>query len=183
MRPLNKGRRSQARSLTHTGLPHGVRLPGARLTIGKHGDIEAFKESLKEGLHTGLVHSLLPSVLIQHHVEAEVAVSAQGDPAVLWLHPQAALVPVQQLLGKEWADSQGHPHRGLLGPWQPLGLQPHVERLLLPALRRDEEALVISIWIHLAGDLEPVPAAPDLGVIKREGGQNSKHPLCPDLMP
>lgn len=163
MRPLNKDRQSQARSLTHTGLPHGVRLPGARLTVGKDGDIEAFKESLEEGLHTGLVYCLLPGVLIQHHVEAEVAVSAQGDPAVPRLHPQAALVPVQQLLGKEWADSQGHPHRGLLSPWQPLGLQPHVERLLLPALQREEEALAISIWTHLAGDLEPVPAAPGLG--------------------
>lgn len=166
-RALCMGLGPQAGSLTHTGLPHGVRLPGARLTVGKDGGIEALKESLEEGLHTGLVHSLLPSVLIQHHVEAKVAVSAKGDTAVLGLHRQAALVPVEQLLGQQRADSQGHPHGGLLSAWQPLGLQPHVDGGFLRALERQEEAPTISICTPRAGLTPQVTQsqilAPDLG--------------------
>lgn len=60
--PLKVGIGSPAQLLTHTGLSHSIGLPGACLTIGKDGGIEAFKESLQEGLHTGLVHGLLPSI-------------------------------------------------------------------------------------------------------------------------
>ncbi|KAK2503243.1 hypothetical protein MC885_005974 [Smutsia gigantea] len=142
--PVNVGTGSQSGSLTHTGFPHGVRLPRTCLTIGKDGGIEALKESLEERLHTGLVHSLLPSTLIQHHVEAKMAVSTQGDTAMPRLHPQAGLVAMQQLLGQQWADSQGHPHWGLLSPWRPLSLQPHAEGELLWALQREEEGPAIS---------------------------------------
>lgn len=96
--------------LTDAGLPNGVGLAGAGLSVGKDGGVEAAEEGAQQRLDAGPVHGRLPRRLGQHGGEAEPA-AAQRHLARGGIAPQAGPVSPQRLPGQQRPHPHRHPHR------------------------------------------------------------------------
>lgn len=100
--------------LTNVGFSDGVGFARACLPIGKNCGVETMKEGFNEGLNAVGVHILLGQALLKDKVTVEVAVIAQGDPPLLRVCRDAALMVVQNFFGQKWSHPDGHLHGSFL---------------------------------------------------------------------